>query len=435
MVKTAAEYRIGKEANKTTIHIRKQNRDISRYFADFPMDEPLNEAALEDLIKKAEDKAGITLPIIEKNIGDEIVLATENGDSEAQDAFIDAFLDALKEFCEDHEVHVTRMFGSFIYLKKVGGQLKAVKATPVPIRHCPLMKQLLTEVGGEAAGILLPSIESGDAESQTEMMCRLINEVVIKGGYFDTSRPLNSCEANVLFGASEMMSTAFRKGFIDAAVIVSNNLGTIITTNGSNTQGAVKRMTGLFLTSPSGKLTETALEAGIIPVFPHTAAIDQAAGVKLAIGLGYKKIAVSVAWMDNILLNEIGDLEENGVTIYKFGLCSTGIDEMAAQAMENNADLIWSCASKMIRARIEPNAIAQVGVKIPVHIMTDEGWQLVKNHIEVTSEDRGGKAAGLDDVVCRKGKEKPVILNDTDHFRIIAAKDQNECLDCPQPCV
>ena len=67
-------------------------------------------------------------------------------------------------------------------------------------------------------------------------MCELIDEVVIKGGYFDTSRPLNSCEVNVLFGASETMSSAFEAGLIDAAVIVSNNLGTIITTDQSNTQ-------------------------------------------------------------------------------------------------------------------------------------------------------------------------------------------------------
>jgi hypothetical protein len=47
------------------------------------------------------------------------------------------------------------------------------------------------------------------------------------------------------------MTSAFQSNLIDAAVIVSNNLGTIITTNASSTQGSVKRMTGLFYTSPS----------------------------------------------------------------------------------------------------------------------------------------------------------------------------------------
>lgn len=267
------------------------------------------------------------------------------------------------------------------------------------------------------------------------MMCSLINEVVIRGGYFDTSRPLNSCEANVLFGASEMMSTAFRSGILDAAVIVSNNLGTIITTDDRNTQGAVQRMTGLFLTSPSREIVDTALKAKIIPVFPHTAIIDQLEGVKLAIALGYKRIAVSVAWLDNILLNEISKLEKGGVTIYKLGLCSTGIDEKTAEAMERNADLIWSCASRVIRSKIEPNAIAQVGIRIPVHIMTEKGWRLVKNHLELTTLDRTGKTVSYDSVALKKGPDKPVILNDGNEFCVITAKQVKGCPDCPHPCV
>ena len=133
------------------------------------------------------------------------------------------------------------MFGSYVLLQRINGELKAVLSTEVPISYCPLMYKLLKEVGGENADLLLAALKNGDAEAQKEAMLNLINEVVIKGGYFDTSRPLNSCEANVLFGASETLSSAFQNGLIDAAVIVSNNLGTIITTNAFNTQGAVKR--------------------------------------------------------------------------------------------------------------------------------------------------------------------------------------------------
>ena len=145
------------------------------------------------------------------------------------------------------------------------------------------MKKLLEEVGGDNAKKLIECLGKSDLRKQTKEMCNLINEVVIESGYFDTNRPLNSCEANVLFGASETMSSAFKTGLIDAAVIVSNNLGTIITTNEFNTQGAVKRMTGLFHTSPNKTILERAKEAGIIPVFPYTAIIDQLEGVKKAI--------------------------------------------------------------------------------------------------------------------------------------------------------
>lgn len=435
-MKTSAEYKILVLENGAELRFRKQNRDLSRYFSDFRIEEPISQSVLTALINEAKSKSRAEFEVFDSEIGaNELALKIGHFENLELNAFIDAFLASLEAFYEENEIHVTRMFGSFVYIKKVNSELKAVNATPVPIKYCPLMRQLLKEVGGKTAESLLKSVESGEVEGQTEKMCELINEVVIRGGYFDSSRALNSCEANVLFGASETMSTAFRSGLLDAAVIVSNNLGTIITTNDSNTQGAVKRMTGLFMTSPSKELLQTAYEAKIIPVFPSTAVIDQLEGVKLAMSLGYKKIAVSVAWLDNILLNEISKLEKDGVTIYKFGLCSTGIDESTAEAMQENADIIWSCASKVVRANIEPNAIAQVGVKIPVHIMSEKGWKLVKNHLELTTSDRTGNKVSYDEVVCKTGGEKPVFLNDGNSFQVMPSKKLRACPDCPHPCV
>jgi len=430
-----AEFHIDTSAEKTVFSFRKQNRNLSFYIPELPDEEPLTDTLLDGLVKAALIIAKVPMRFMEITVSDIIRLTAEPTDDSSAYAFAEAFIEALEAFYEENEVHITRMFGSFVYLKKTDGQLRAVKATPIPIQYCPLMKQLLTEVGGETAEKLLASAKAGDAASQPETMCRLINEVVIKGGYFDTARPLNSCEANVLFGASETMSSAFKHGLIDAVVIVSNNLGTIITTNESNTQGAVKRMTGLFLTSPSRQIVKTAREAGIIPVFPHTAIIDQREGVRMAIALGYKNIAVSLAWKDNALLGELDSLETNGVTLYKFGLCSTGIDDTTAEAMEKHADLIWSCASKAVRTNIAPNAIAQVGIKIPVHIMTEKGWRLVKNHLEETDSARTGHPVSYDGVICEKGTDKPVILNGDNRFTVLAAKDLLDCTDCPHPCI
>ena len=187
-------------------------------------------------------------------------------------------------------------------------------------------------------------------------------------------------------------------------------------------------MTGLFYTSPSADIIKTAKEASIIPVFPVTASIAQLEGVKRAISLGYKKIAVSVAASDNILHEELSKLETDGVVIYKFGLCSTGISEEVALAMQNHADVIWSCASKYVKELIEPNAIAQVGLKIPVHIMTKKGWSLVRNHLllngtELSSED------------LTQGEEKPVYLNEKGKIKMIKKGEIKGCLDCPHPCI
>ncbi len=339
-------------------------------------------------------------------------------------------LEYIRNYYSEKNVHITRMFGSYVLLKNENGSLKAVRATEIPIKYCPLMVKLLKEVGGEYAEILINTLETNNKELQEKAMCNLINEVVIKGGYFDTNRPLNSCEANVLFGASETMSSAFKNNLIDAAVIVSNNLGTIITTNSSNTQGAVKRMTGLFYTSPSLKLVNTAINSNIIPVFPYTASIDQLEGVKKAISLGYKNIAVSVAAGDNYLHKELNDLEKDGIKIYKFGLCSTGISKETSEIMKEYADVIWTCASKYVTEIVEPNAIAQVGIKIPVHIMTKKGWEIVKNHLKEINEK-----LNIENIELENGDKKPVFLNSSDGVKVLQKKYIKKCTDCPYPCV
>lgn len=428
------EYILDKLNNKTIAHIRKRNINFEKYFSDFKDNDPLNFAALDGIIAKSMQNSA-QINITDKLINNEIVLTLDCTNDEIINQFVSAFLDALADFYEEHEVHVTRMFGSFIYLKRINGDLKAVHATPIPIKYCPLTRQMLLEVGGDTAKNILSSMEDDITSSQPEMMCRLVDDVVIKGGYFDTSRPLNSCEANVLFGASETMSSAFRNGLIDAAVIVSNNLGTIITTDFANTQGAVKRMTGLFATSPSKQILKTAYDANIIPLYPHTACIDQPEGVKTAVSLGCKNIAVSVAWEDNVLLEKISALEKDGITIYKFGVCSTGIDDKTAEIMAKNADLVWSCASKAVLNHITPNSIAQVGVKIPVYIMSEKGWALAKNHLKIVAEDRGEDIQTLENLTLKKGPEKPVILNDANKFKVIPAKNLNPCSDCPHPYV
>lgn len=412
------------------------NIDTLKYFNEDLTDEIINKKefirGIEEILNKnnmvtenddheikIEERDYLQIVLLEKKLDDKVLICVKE------------ILNYIREFYDKFATHITRMFGSYILLKKEEGELKAIKATPVPIKYCPLMVKLLHEVGGDLADELIKSITTENKQNQTEMMCELINEVVIKGGYFDTNRPLNSCEANVLFGASETMSSAFKSKIIDAAVIVSNNLGTIITTNEFNTQGAVKRMTGLFHTSPNENIVKTALEEGIIPVFPYTATIDQLEGVKRAIELGYKKIAVSVAAYDNFLHEKLSELEKKySITIYKFGLCSTGIDQKTAEKMQQYADVIWSCASKYVKELIEPNAIAQVGIKIPIYIMTKQGWNIVKNHLSLMNNQNN-----LYDIYLNDGEEKPIMLNSKEGIKMLKKKNLHNCTDCPHPCV
>jgi hypothetical protein len=77
----------------------------------------------------------------------------------------------------------------------------------------------------------------------------------------------------------------------------------------------------------------------------------------------------------------------------------------------------------------------QVGVKIPVYIMSEKGWELIKNHLILTGKDQHKKINTFEQVERKKGKDRPVILNDIGRYRIIPARELRECRNCPHPCV
>ncbi len=147
--------------------------------------------------------------------------------------------------------------------------------------------------------------------------------------------------------------------------------------------------------------------------------------------LGYKKIAVSVAASDNYLHEELKKLEEeNDIIIYKFGLCSTGIDEKTALIMRDYADVIWSCASLQVKKHIEPYSIAQVGVKIPVHIMTKQGWEIIKNHLL-----KMNNKIDYENVELTCTEDKSVFINGNSGIVKLIKKNMKKCSDCPHPCI
>jgi len=45
------------------------------------------------------------------------------------------------------------------------------------------------------------------------------------------------------------------------------------------------------------------------------------------------------------------------------------------------SDIAWSCASKYAKEVIEPRSLLQIGLKIPVYVMTQRGWDIVKNRV------------------------------------------------------
>jgi hypothetical protein len=98
--------------------------------------------------------------------------------------------------------------------------------------------------------------------------------------------------------------------------------------------------------------------------------------------------------------------------------------------MRDNADIIWSCASRQVRDYIDPASIAQVGIKIPVHVMTLDGWKLIKNHLLHMNSN-----LNLESIQLTNGNEKPVFLNKESIIKVYKRGEIRRCIDCPDPCI
>ncbi len=192
-------------------------------------------------------------------------------------------------------------------------------------------------------------------------------------GMFTDKRRLE-LEDSVGFGASEVMMTGLSRGLLDTTVTACEGAGTVISNNPTLVQGMGGRMSGLVETEPIEGIINGITERGGIVLDPSTAKMDPAAGVKKAAELGYKKIAVTVAFAETA--KEVRKLEsELGLDLIVIGVHVTGLDREEAQALVENSDIVTSCASKSIRDLVKP--LAQVGTAVPLFALTQKGKELV----------------------------------------------------------
>ncbi len=194
-------------------------------------------------------------------------------------------------------------------------------------------------------------------------------------GMFTADRELEM-EIFVGFGASETFMTALRRGLLDTTVTVCDGAGTVIASNPKLCQGMGSRISGLIETTPIKGLIKRIKAAGGVVLDPETAAIDQVAGVEKALELGYKKIGVSVANIND--LKEIRKIEkENGAEIIAFGVHATSLSGSEAKEFIELADMVTGCTSKWIRAGVAGKAIAQFGTAVPIFAVTQRGKELL----------------------------------------------------------
>lgn len=183
------------------------------------------------------------------------------------------------------------------------------------------------------------------------------------------------------FGASEILSFGLMAGSIDAAVIACDGAGTVVATQPAMVQGIGGRMSGLCKTSPHRAVIERIERNGGFVLDHKHAAMDQPAGVALAVEKGFRKIAVTIALPEDAL--RIRTIHPETLI---FAVHVTGLTPCDAEVLAANADLITACASKTIREIAGQRALLQAGTAIPIFAMTAQGRDLVIEKIRQGSE-------------------------------------------------
>ncbi len=266
----------------------------------------------------------------------------------------------------DH--HITRRAGCFIEIKEG----KVEKIGRPKLKYCPLAERTFSMPFSDE------SIKEGF-------------ERRIKEGTFCGQRCVYRRDAWVLYGASEMLADALEDKKIDAAVTVCEGVGTVITDKPEVVQGIGAKMTGVFYTTPIKKIMEK-LEEKAYVVFPNTAEIDQIRGARFAKEAGYERIAVTLAGGTARKLHKLREID--GTTA--LALCTTGIKEFEAYQIKEYADIAWGCGSRHIREMVGPSAFLQIGVHIPVFVLTKEGFEIASSRIKRLDGKIWERIKGLD---------------------------------------
>jgi putative methanogenesis marker protein 8 len=261
------------------------------------------------------------------------------------------------------DLHITRKACALVAISN--GEV--IKIQNPRVHHCPLFTKLFDH-------------EAIDKKSIKDKFARH----TIEWGMFTCDRKVCDEKIVVPFGASEMLMYALKRNNIDVAVTACDGAGTVITSNPEIVQGIGAYMNGLFYTSPVKEVIERIKGNNGYILSPEDAEINQFEGVKKAVEMGFKNIAVTIRGDENEVIGETRKLKDtinNGqVRIVILAICNTGIDRNSAEVIRDCADLAWACASSHVREIVGPESILQVGMKIPVFVLSKSGLDFISSY-------------------------------------------------------
>lgn len=245
---------------------------------------------------------------------------------------------------------------------------KVVETGEPRIQSCPLAKRFATPVDPITGEAVARNIE---ARISRFGMCTKEREVLDK-------------ESFVLFGASELMTTGLRTGFLEAAVIASDGAGTVIVRHPELVQGIGGRMSGLVSTTPYPEVVARIEAAGGIVVNPDTGAMDACAGLAMAKERGWTKVAVTIAGFQHELAEEIRRTYPDALIIAVH--TSSVASSNDAMRLLRVSDIVFACASKHVREAAAACALVQGGVGVPVFAVSKQGKMLIMERLIETDQ-------------------------------------------------
>ncbi len=255
--------------------------------------------------------------------------------------------------------HIREIMGKTRVVVKDG---EVIEVGDPEIEWCPLIAKL--------SGVQKITSEEGKKNVESK---------ISNLGMFTAKRQLLEHDTFVAFGASEIMMSGLRNGFLEATVTACDGAGTVISNNPELVQGIGGRMSGLIETEPIEDVINGIQKLSGTVLDTKTAVIDPVSGVKKAAELGYKKIAVTTA--DSKTAKNMRELEaELGLDLIVIAVHVTGISKEEAQGLLEHSDLVTGCASKHIRELAKP--IVQVAAAIPLFIITQKGKELVIERVK-----------------------------------------------------
>ncbi|MBN2830696.1 MAG: DUF2099 family protein [Candidatus Omnitrophica bacterium] len=257
------------------------------------------------------------------------------------------------------DIHILKYCSSFVSVS--GGEVFYI--TDPKVSFCPLAKHFYNGIIGKVF----------DKEGIKKAIKEIIEFKIRKYGFFTANRRFEFHEAQVPYGASEMLMFALKNKVIDAAVVVCDGAGTVITDSDKIVQGIGARLRNIVITSPLPSIIEKLKFLGC-KILSRNAVIDQFSGVKKAAELGYKTIGVTIDGDSARNLERLKDIEKQyNVSVISLVVCTTGVKKETVKKIKEYADLVWSCLSDEIHRMIAPYAKLQLSKLMPVFAISDIG--------------------------------------------------------------